>query len=247
MKPVFNSSLPGAIRASGYFAITICIGCSIAMAGWFLHSLGGGQRGIVMLAIAAAILVGGLVVGRYAGYLMADNKNGLAGLCLFTFCCVSAFSVSTSAISFQNVSNQRISEQTTASEGHRHVQTGIAQNRATISSLQQTIDGLDPVRWQGRRAQLAEQISGLNQQNMSLLRMSERNISRGAGSSVSSAFNQFGELVGLSGDSVRILSALLIAFLLDLIPLTISVCMGFYQRQEQTGKKSQAVKLRAVA
>ena len=223
--------LPVHLRAGGGLAIAACVGVSVANAGGFLQSLQSGGAALVLFLVSAALLCGGLIVCRYLGHLWADGRAGLAGFCLVTLLAVSSFSVATSAVAFLNAANSRISQQSASTSGSQSIQSSIAANHAAIASLQATIDSLDPVRRRTERERKTALIAELNNQNMGLLSMDQSNQRDGIGSPVATSFADMGRLLGVSGDTVRLMLAVLVAVLLDLVPLCLGVVGGFYERR----------------
>ena len=101
------------------------------------------------------------------------------------------------------------------------------------------IDKADPVRWKTRRDGWANKIESIQRQNMVL--MGQRD--RVRESSTAKSYQDIQSMFGLSRQGW----ALLIGLLLELIPFSLNLILGYYSQQRHnagaSGKKSQGLRL----
>lgn len=219
-------------------SIVIPLTASMAFGSQFLASLGQGVSKWMLYLLSGAVIFSSVSLGYLNGKCRDAGRSGYAALCIVTWFMVAMFSTVTTTLSVLNASGSTINRQISGSTKNRTIEASVQANLQTIASLQATINQLDPVEWRTRRAQLAEQIKGTQQQNISLLRMQTAMRTKGEGSAVAQSFAELARY-GIT----RLRVAILAALLLDMIPFVIASCLGALdgrRREVVAGKKSQA-------
>ena len=224
-----KSNLPWFMTALTYAAMGLCLSVSWAQMQVVLKDQAQLTGWFIQLALPAAILFGGLVLWRMAGHLYNRTQNrvrtfGFAfGLSLMGALFCETISVSTSTLSLAMNINKMVKQDIESQASYKTADT--LSSAATQAAKRLTEDLANtPDNYRTQARQTTEALTELLDAQSRLAESQAANSL--TASPTERTFSEVGSKLGINGEDLKYLWALLLGIGLSFIPLASQFCLG---------------------
>lgn len=226
-----NHSLPNGVHTSAVIVAGLAIAASASQSALFLSSQGAAQGShviAILLLISAAVMLGGVVLGRLAGCAIAnDDPAWIPCLCLLVYLGIASFSIITSTAQLLDAGHSTVNAENSASVEASGLRESIASKSASIQTMQSNIESM-PSSWITRKERAQETVNKLEAEKLALL----GRLGRVSNSSTEQAYGDVQAMFGLT----RAGWSLLLAVLLEMIPFTVTLVLSYHGQKRAQAK-----------